>query len=97
VTVSQSIAAHRPSKRQVQVAAADVAASLALELAVVGVARRVRRGRRAGRYRLSALLRAVVSAAAAQGAIELSRQRRWMATELDRRVEAQMHAARRSR
>ena len=92
-----------PSKQQVQRTASEFAVSLAVELLVVGVVRRLRRGRRRAGLGVArepherGLLRAVVAEAAAEGAGELSTQRRRMMFELERRLDEQVHVARHHR
>ena len=86
-----------PSKRQVQRTASEFAVSLAVELLVVGVVRRVRRGRgkeQPHEPHQHRFLRAVVAEAAAEGATGLSTQRRRMMFQLERRLDDEMSTAR---
>jgi hypothetical protein len=100
VTANPGLSVHLPSKRQVQRTAAELAASLAVELVVVGVVGVVRGARRARgiagvpKHRL---LRALVAEFAAEGVAELATQRARMMFELDRRLDEQMLAGRRHR
>jgi hypothetical protein len=98
VTGTAALAEHLPSRQQVQRTASEFAFSLAVELLVVGVVRRLRRGRRPAGPRHQRhehpLLRAVMAQAKAEGATELSTQRRRMMFQVERRLDAETAAAR---
>jgi hypothetical protein len=100
MTASATLVEHLPSKQQVQRTASEFAVSLALELLVLGVVRRRRKGRRTGRphehreHREHRFLRAVAAEVAAESATELSTKRRRMMYDLERRLDEQMVAAR---
>ena len=94
MTETASLATRLPSRQQVQRTAAEFAASLAVELLIVGVVRRRRRRRGTGRPHEHRLLHAVMDEVAAEGATELSTKRRRLLWDFERRLDAQMDAAR---